>query len=230
METIEEVRDYLHKVIKDLKAAKGNISLKVDFRTLEKEAARLSNIIVKRDIFDNNVQVLDPTYIHSKIAIKKTISTIYRDISGENQTELVFLCANMADELIILDKYIIQRDKGENTPDEQVMLDKITTEMINNFEINASKCDCFNCWSFRNESKYDEYAFIDNFIESGNVNDLIIQHYEMNDIVKDENSSMEMKKLANTQRELALIVAKQRFLKEYNKFKQQKLQDYEASK
>ena len=230
MKTIDEVRDYLQKVIKDLKAAKENISLKIDFRTLEKEAARLSNIIVKRDVFDNNVQILDSTYIHSKIAIKKTVSTIYRDILGENQNEPVFSCANMVDELIVLDKYLIQRDERVNTPDEQAMLNKITGEMINNFYINASKCDCFGCWSFRNENKYDEYAFIDNFIESGNVNDLIIQHYEMNDIVKDENSSMEMKKLANTQRELALTIARQRFLKEYNKFKQQKLQDYEASK
>ena len=230
METIEEVRDYLHKVIKDLKAAKGSISLKVDFRTLEKEVARLSNIIVKRDIFDNNVQVLDSTYLYSKKAIKKTVSTLYRDISGEYQEETPFLCTNMADELIVLDKYIIQRDGRVNTPDEQAMLNKMTDEMINKFYINASKCDCFDCWSFRNEDKYDEYAFIDNFIENGNVNDLIIQHYEMHGIVKDENSSKEMKKLADTQRELTLTIARQRFLKEYNKFKQQKLQDYEASK
>lgn len=88
-------------------------------------------------------------------------------------------------------------------------------------------CNCFSCWLYRGSGFYH---FQEMFYREGIINDLIVQHHNMILLLKDKNSTKEGKELADSQRELTLTIAKQIFLKEYNKYKQQKIKDYEASK
>lgn len=89
-------------------------------------------------------------------------------------------------------------------------------------------CNCFGCWLVRRGDGF--YDFYERFYREGIINDLIVQHHNMILLLRDKNSTKEEKELADSQRELTLTIAKQIFLKEFNKYKQQKIKDYEASK
>ena len=85
-------------------------------------------------------------------------------------------------------------------------------------------CNCFGCWLDR--GGFGFHHFQEMFYREGIINDLIVQHHNMILLLKDKNLTKEGKELADSQRELTRTIAKQIFLKELNKYRQQKIKDY----